>query len=191
MAFGLQNYPNVTTPDSDYPNGKSKDNTGFNDGTPVDWMTRNDHQQFFAKLFRKAEITPNGLPDNEYSGNQTYQAAEKVFDKYGSSYIVNANLNILISAPGANMFNPFVLVPSAAPTGIQILLPSIDPPKELSVLTIVNDSAFSVDIISNLFALNYVVPFPSTTYVLAAGKSIEITFITISGQYNWIISKKP
>lgn len=74
MAIGIENYTNVTAGDSDYPNGRSKDNTGSLNGTPVNVTTLSDYQQYFAKLLRIANITANGLPDNEYSGLQYYEA---------------------------------------------------------------------------------------------------------------------
>ena len=74
MAIGIRNYPQVTPPDSDYPDGRIKDDTGINDGTPINVKTNGDIQQFFAKLMRLAGITPNGLPDSEYNGLQLIQA---------------------------------------------------------------------------------------------------------------------
>lgn len=74
MARGLQNLPNITAADSDYPNGRIKDNPGNNTGTPVNENSMGDIFQFFAKLMRTAAITPNGLPESEYSGQQYYQA---------------------------------------------------------------------------------------------------------------------
>jgi hypothetical protein len=77
MARGIQNFPNIISPDSDYPSGRIKDDTGANDGTPIDEETNGDIQEFFAKLMRLAAITPNTLPDNEYSGHQYVQALWK------------------------------------------------------------------------------------------------------------------
>ncbi len=74
MAIGIENYPNIDGPDSDYPKGKIRDNTGAGDGTPVDTEVYGDVHQFLAKLLRMAGITANALPDNEYSGFQYIQA---------------------------------------------------------------------------------------------------------------------
>lgn len=74
MAIGLQNYPNIIPPSSDYPSGKIKDDDGTNNGTPIDVQTNGDIQEFFAKLMREDNLTPSGLPDNEYSGNQFFKA---------------------------------------------------------------------------------------------------------------------
>lgn len=74
MAIGLQNYPNITLPDSDFPSGRIKDDTGINDGTPVDLMTNGDVQETFAKLLRLSSMTPTGSPDSEYNGHQYIEA---------------------------------------------------------------------------------------------------------------------
>lgn len=74
MARGIQNYQNIVAPNSDYPNGRSKNNTGINDGTPMKEETIGDYQQFFAKLMRVSGLAPNQLPDNEYNGLQYYEA---------------------------------------------------------------------------------------------------------------------
>jgi len=78
MARGLQNYQNRTTPDSDYPNGRIKDNDGTGNGTPVNQYTNDDLHQFLAKMLRRGGITPNGLPENEYSGHQYHQALDNI-----------------------------------------------------------------------------------------------------------------
>lgn len=74
MAIGIQNFPNINAPDSDYPNGRTRDRTLSQTGTPLNELTLGDMRQFFAKMMRQAAITPNGIPDNEYSGNQYFDA---------------------------------------------------------------------------------------------------------------------
>ncbi len=77
MAIGIQNYPNVEFDDgsnADYPQGRSKDNNGSGNGTPVNRLTLGDYQQFFAKMLREASINANGLPESEYTGLQYFQA---------------------------------------------------------------------------------------------------------------------
>lgn len=76
MARGLQNYPEVTTPDSDYPNGRIIDDSGTENGTPVNEEVYGDAHQFLAKILREAGITANGFPENEYSGHQYYEALD-------------------------------------------------------------------------------------------------------------------
>lgn len=78
MARGLANYPNIIPPDSDYPDGQIKDRDGVTPGTPVNQETNADIHQFFAKLMREAGITPNGVLDNEYSGNQLWEALDSL-----------------------------------------------------------------------------------------------------------------
>lgn len=77
MAIGIRNYPQVTPPDSDYPDGRIKDDTGINDGTPINVKTNGDIQQFFAKLMRLAGLAPNSIPDSEYNGFQLIVALDK------------------------------------------------------------------------------------------------------------------
>jgi hypothetical protein len=74
MARKLQDFPNSRTPDSDYPYGGVKDDLGTENGTPVNEYTNGDIHQFFAKMLAEAGITANGLPDNNYSGFQFFEA---------------------------------------------------------------------------------------------------------------------
>lgn len=80
MAIGLQNKPNVTTPSAEYPYGNIKDNTGSNDGTPVNVLVYADMHQFFEKLMAEASVSANGLPDNATNTFQLYQALLNVID---------------------------------------------------------------------------------------------------------------
>lgn len=70
MAIALSAKQNVEAPSVTYPYGSIKDNTGLNDGTPVNRAVYSDFHQFFARLLEQAVITPNGLPDN---ATNTYQ----------------------------------------------------------------------------------------------------------------------
>ncbi|MDF2457467.1 MAG: hypothetical protein K0R51_3460 [Cytophagaceae bacterium] len=90
MAIGLENFPNITPPDSDFPSGRIKDDTGINDGTPVDLFTNGDVQETFAKLLRMSSITPNGLPDSEYSGHQYIEALINLMNTTVGSNLVKA-----------------------------------------------------------------------------------------------------
>jgi hypothetical protein len=71
MARGIQNFPNVTAPDSDYLDGNVKDAPN---GTPVNKLTMSDIWQFFAKMMREAGVSFNNLPDNETNGYQLYES---------------------------------------------------------------------------------------------------------------------
>ena len=78
------NKTNVESVSSDYPYSKTKDNSGANDGTPVNNELLNDYIQFFEKVFAESGLTANGFPDNAYTGFQLYEAARKVFKPYKS-----------------------------------------------------------------------------------------------------------
>lgn len=102
MARGIENYPNVTTPDSDFPNGNLIDDTGADDGTPVDKEVYADTHQVLAKLLRIAGITASGLPENEYTGFQYIEAMLAIFgndrnvvviDGAAASTVVSGNTN--------------------------------------------------------------------------------------------------
>lgn len=82
MARKLEDLTNVNAPDSDYPYGRVKDRVGSsNNGTPVNEALLGDMTQFFAKMMDEADVTPNGLPDNEYSGFQLYEALQTLIDR--------------------------------------------------------------------------------------------------------------
>lgn len=74
MARIIPNLPNATTPDSDYPYGRIKDNDGTGNGVAVNEFTNGDFHQFFARLMDQAGISANGLPDNDYTGFQLVEA---------------------------------------------------------------------------------------------------------------------
>ena len=68
------NLANIDLSDPNYLYGRIKNNTGSDDGTPVNERVYGDVHQFFAKLISLAGITPNDLPDNELNGYQTIDA---------------------------------------------------------------------------------------------------------------------
>lgn len=74
MARNILQLTNVDPADSDYPSGRVRNNPGDNSGTPVNEALLGDMVQFFQKIMVEAGITPNQLPDNEYSGWQLYEA---------------------------------------------------------------------------------------------------------------------
>jgi len=80
--IGIENFPQITPPTLEYPNGDIKNAPS---GTPVNVVTNGDVQQFFRKLMRDAGLTPNGLRDNEVNGWQVLEAlykAGKPYDVY-------------------------------------------------------------------------------------------------------------
>ncbi len=83
MAIGLKNKPNIVPVSGDFPDGRIKDNTGLNDGTPVNQLVYDDFHQFFAKIMRDSSTTPNNTPDNVTNGFQYVDALNlsvKLFD---------------------------------------------------------------------------------------------------------------
>lgn len=76
--------PNTEAPNSDYPFGNLRDKSVSLPGTPVNKLVYADIHQFFEKLMDYAGITPNGLPDNEYSGWQLMEALLKGARPYKS-----------------------------------------------------------------------------------------------------------
>ena len=79
MARSIVSKPNTVAPDSDYPGGRFKDKVGSNPGTRVNEAMTGDWAQFFDKMMRETGATYNELPDNEYSGQQFFDAMVNVF----------------------------------------------------------------------------------------------------------------
>ena len=59
MAIKLENKVNTEAPSVAYPFGNIKDNTGSNNGTPVDKNVYADFHQFFAKMMAESGIAYN------------------------------------------------------------------------------------------------------------------------------------
>lgn len=74
MALDIIDKTNTDAPDGTYPYGKIRDNTGANDGTPVDVEVYGDFHQFFARLMAIAGLVANGIPDNLTNGFQLFEA---------------------------------------------------------------------------------------------------------------------
>jgi hypothetical protein len=74
MALAITDKPNTEAPSGDYPFGNIRDKQVSIPGTPVNKAVYADFHQFFAKLMDYAGVTPNGLPDNDYSGFQLMEA---------------------------------------------------------------------------------------------------------------------
>ena len=74
MARKLSTKESVTPPGGDYPYGRIKDDTGSQDGTPVNEEVYGDIHQFFERLMDEAEVAFNNFPDNSYSGFQYFTA---------------------------------------------------------------------------------------------------------------------
>jgi hypothetical protein len=85
MAYAITDKQNIDAPSADYPFGRPRDKTISVAGTPSNLRTNGDWHQFFAKLMDYAGVTPNGLPDNEYSGFQLMEALLKGARPYKSA----------------------------------------------------------------------------------------------------------
>lgn len=176
MARGLQNMPNIAPADSDYPNGRLKDKTISLPGTPANEFTNGDIFQFFAKMMRDAGIVPNGLPDNEYSGNQYFKAL--------TSHINFKSLRVITGVPLISIIvsnlNELVNIDPGANTGQIIALNPTGDNREWPLCQITNNSAFGVDITDyNGDNVN-----GGATYILTAGVSKKFYFDR--GNNNWI-----
>ena len=76
MAISINQKANTTAPNSVYPFGDIKDDSGQNDGTPVNRSVYADFHQFFEKLMNAAGTVANGLPDNADNGFQLFEALQ-------------------------------------------------------------------------------------------------------------------
>jgi len=70
----LANKQNVTAPAGDFPFGNVNDNTGSNNGTPVNRAVMSDYFQFFEKMFDSSTVVANGLLDDDNNGFQLFDA---------------------------------------------------------------------------------------------------------------------
>ena len=87
----LSSKPNVTPPSSAYPYARLKDDTGTNNGVPVDEQVYGDFHQFFERLMIEGGITPNGSPENATDGFQLNEALFNLAVKPSLSF--NGNFN--------------------------------------------------------------------------------------------------
>lgn len=109
MAIKLENKVNVIAPDSDYPYGAIKDDSGAGDGTPIDVNTYGDFHQFFARFFAESGLVYNDLPDNDYTGFQYYEAAKRLWQRIRGTVVTDVSIGIspeevrkLISVEGSS-----------------------------------------------------------------------------------------
>jgi hypothetical protein len=78
----LENLTNVTAPSVDFPYGDLKNNTGTNNGTPVNRALISDVIQFGQKLADEAGVVINDIEDNNDDGWQLYEAFRKLTKPY-------------------------------------------------------------------------------------------------------------
>lgn len=84
MARKLALKPQVLPANGEFPYGRIKDDTGSNDGTPVDEEVYGDFHQFFARIMALANVNYpsfdyNNEPENFYDGFQFVEALQKLF----------------------------------------------------------------------------------------------------------------
>jgi hypothetical protein len=116
MAREITDFGNFTPVSGTYPYGQIKDDTGSNDGTPVNVLTNGDLQQFFQKMMAGSGITPNGNPDNADNGFQLWEAnltaisanvAQVVILMIGSSY--STSVGYVLSGLSSEFQDGFML----------------------------------------------------------------------------------
>lgn len=70
MAIPLSSKPNTVAPGGAFPYGDIRDDSGANDGTPVNTEVYGDFHQFFAVLMATTSTIYNGLRENATNGFQ-------------------------------------------------------------------------------------------------------------------------
>jgi hypothetical protein len=90
MAIALENKENVVPPGSpDYPFGAIKDDTGSEDGTPVNEAVYQDFHQFFAKLLNYGGVTANGIRDGIGGVFQYFTALTNTITSLAKGLVIN------------------------------------------------------------------------------------------------------
>ncbi len=82
MAVKLEDKVNVEAPSTAFPYGNIKDNSGANDGTPVDKAVYADMHQFFERLMDVAGVTHNDLPESETNTFQYITALQSLISGF-------------------------------------------------------------------------------------------------------------
>lgn len=179
MSKGLNNYPNITAPDSDYPDGSLRDKTLSLPGTPVNKEVYDDMHQTLAKFLRLATITANGLPDNESNGFQYVKAMRymmgpnrRVLTKQGAAVSTSAEANyaavIVCDEDCQSGHTVSMEVPTGGNTG---------------KVMIANYSQNTIDVYDQAGTNN--IDGAPAPYTLAIGKCVEFHYS--SGTTNWVI----
>lgn len=96
MAIQLKDKTNVTAPAAPYPYGDVKDNTGSNDGTPLDRAVMSDYFQFFARMLAQSGITPNDLIENDTNGYQYFEALVKAVNLNNSAGVIETGNQVVL-----------------------------------------------------------------------------------------------
>jgi hypothetical protein len=94
MAIELTSKTNTEAASAEYPYGQFKDNTGSNNGTPLNKAVLEDYLQFFHKMMGETGVVYNGVPDNEYDGWQFWEAFEKATGRGAWESLTYSALNL-------------------------------------------------------------------------------------------------
>lgn len=180
MAVGIQNFNGtVTTPNSDYPSGNIKDDTGSLNGTDIDVKSNGDIHQTLAKLLRLSSITPSGLPDNEYSGFQYVEAMIGLFgDGRNKVFITGA----ISSTSVFSSTNDDVIVAKDAAAG-QIVSMNICGAPLIGKIKIRN---YSFSPVSAVSATGETINGAASPFSVPSRSVIDFT---LSGS-NWVVSER-
>lgn len=89
MAIKLEDKQNVNAPNATFPFGDVKDNSGANDGTPLNRAVLSDYFQFFAKLLGDSGIVANDLLESDADG---FQYIEALVDKIEQSVLAGVDI---------------------------------------------------------------------------------------------------
>ncbi len=111
MAIKLTSKPNTNPANADYPYGDIRDNSGINDGTPVNRMVYADFHQFFEKLMAESGIEHNGSPDNATNGFQLFDALmalnggllTRIYQIGGWNMNADLTKTVVLGLPGGNV----------------------------------------------------------------------------------------
>lgn len=144
MSKGLENFTNANPVTADYPWKDIKDNTGANDGTPVDRDHHADYHQTFRKLLALASITPNGLPDNVTNGYQYVDALDVLYKNYIG--FIGASADTTFTAADINK----VVLCSGATIGVVHTLPLGSTLRDGDCITFVNAGSGTVSVVENV-----------------------------------------
>lgn len=119
MARRLSTKTNVVAPGGAYPYGRIKDDSGLNDGTPVNELLYGDQHQFFERLLEMSQITPNGLVENDTNGFQLYEALG--FWKDAGTTLVPETPADFTIPPGSVLYNKYRILGNTVQWQVRIL----------------------------------------------------------------------
>lgn len=99
----LSSKVNVLAPNGTYPYGNIKDDTGLNDGTPVDVNTYADIHQLMSRIMDLGGLAGNGLPDNATNGYELATALLTLIENQ-----VKNTKRVFASGAGQNLNHNYI-----------------------------------------------------------------------------------